>query len=361
MPAEFWTEAARMATCGLMVAAVAVPVALVARALRPKGEQLLPRWKPWRVPWGGFEVVAAFVVVVYLIPPVLFTALEGAGFYRAIYGHSLPATEYGSAVQAPPGEGLDPDLVKEANTIRGLWANVFALPLQLALLWVVARARYPKWKPAILGSGSTAGKVALAVLAWLVVAPVVLAFHATVNELSKEFGLPPQEHPLTKLGARPALDRVLFVLEACVGAPVREELLIRGLLLAWCVGRMRLPGDRVGPQTATRPLLVMVVACAFALLSRNPNAIGFAALLAMGLAVLWRFWRAGARRARAVYATAAFFALMHSTWPNPVPLFVLGLCLGWLAVRTNGILVPVLVHGLFNAVSAVYLLRGGGG
>ena len=33
--------------------------------------------------------------------------------------------------------------------------------------------------------------------------------------------------------------------------------------------------------------------------------------------------------------------------------------LGWLAVRTNGVLVPVVVHGLFNAVSVVYVLRGG--
>jgi membrane protease YdiL (CAAX protease family) len=52
---------------------------------------------------------------------------------------------------------------------------------------------------------------------------------------------------------------------------------------------------------------------------------------------------------------------MHTTWPNPVPLFVLGLGLGWLAVRTNGVLVPILVHALFNAVSAVFLLPGWSG
>jgi membrane protease YdiL (CAAX protease family) len=59
-----------------------------------------------------------------------------------------------------------------------------------------------------------------------------------------------------------------------------------------------------------------------------------------------------------VYATAAFFALLHPVWPNPIPLFALGLGLGYLAVRTNGLLVPVLVHGLFNAVSVVFVLRG---
>ena len=84
----------------------------------------------------------------------------------------------------------------------------------------------------------------------------------------------------------------------------------------------------------------------------------FAVVLAVGLAVVWRVVGTGARRARAVYATAAMFALIHSAWPTPIPLFALGLALGWLAVRTNGILVPVVVHGLFNAVSAVFILRG---
>ena len=39
-------------------------------------------------------------------------------------------------------------------------------------------------------------------------------------------------------------------------------------------------------------------------------------------------------------------------------LFVLGLGLGWLAVWTRGLLVPVLVHGLFNGVSVLFVLRG---
>jgi membrane protease YdiL (CAAX protease family) len=105
----------------------------------------------------------------------------------------------------------------------------------------------------------------------------------------------------------------------------------------------------------------MTAAVGFAARSDHRAALAFAAVLAVGLAAVWRFVRAGARRTRAVYATAALFALVHSTWPNPIPLFVLGLGLGWLAVRTNGVLVPILVHGLFNAVSAVFLLRGGAG
>jgi CNT family concentrative nucleoside transporter len=48
-----------------------------------------------------------------------------------------------------------------------------------------------------------------------------------------------------------------------------------------------------------------------------------------------------------VYASAALFAVVHSAiWPSPIPLFLLGLGLGWLAVRTRGVLAPAIVHGL---------------
>ena len=84
----------------------------------------------------------------------------------------------------------------------------------------------------------------------------------------------------------------------------------------------------------------------------------FAIVLTIGLAVLWNGRRHGRRHYRSVYVSAAFFGLVHSgVWPSPIPLFFLGLGLGWLAVRTRGVLVPIVVHGLFNAVSAVYVLR----
>jgi membrane protease YdiL (CAAX protease family) len=41
-----------------------------------------------------------------------------------------------------------------------------------------------------------------------------------------------------------------------------------------------------------------------------------------------------------------------------VPLFVLGLGLGYLVARTGSILPAVVLHGFFNAVSAVLVLRG---
>jgi len=341
-----------MMTSGLLTAMGAVPVGLLAWAVRPAGEPFLPRWAPWGVPWGGIGVVAAFLLISILLPVAALDFLTHSGFYGAIYGPDFP----------PPGaKDVPPDRAKEASTLRMLWANLISLPFTLGLLWAAARALYPTWKPKPVAS--TAGRVRLAVVAWLAIAPMVLVFNAIVNAVALMFDVTPDAHVLTKFAGRPLLDQVLFALEACVAAPVREEIVFRGILLSWCVGRMKLPGAGVAPVTGARPWFVMLAAMAFAALLSDGRAapVAFAGLLTVGLAVVWRCAHTGARRVRAVYATAALFAVVHtSVWPSPVPLFLLGLGLGWLAVRTNGVLVPVLVHGLFNTVSTVFVLRGGG-
>ena len=65
--------------------------------------------------------------------------------------------------------------------------------------------------------------------------------------------MPPEQHPLTTLANRPVLDHVLFVFEVCVGAPLREEILIRGLMLAWCIGRIRAREANTDLAPRTRP------------------------------------------------------------------------------------------------------------
>jgi len=59
----------------------------------------------------------------------------------------------------------------------------------------------------------------------------------------------------------------------------------------------------------------------------------------------------------ALFGTAVLFACIHtSVWPTPVPLLVLGLGLGLLAQRTQSLVGPIVLHGLFNAISCVQLL-----
>ncbi|AMV27149.1 CAAX amino terminal protease self- immunity [Gemmata sp. SH-PL17] len=339
-------EVVRMATSGAFVAAAVVPVGLIALALRPKGEALLPRWRAFPVPWSGFEVTAAFFVFWLVLPVVILQVLNESGFYQLVYGDDFPQAD---------AKDLDPDFKAETTTLRMLWVGVLGLPLQIAILVLTRYSLYPKWHPRT--NGSVAGQVALAAVAWCAITPVVLVLNWAVNTIAQNLGFPPEQHSLAKLGGRPLRDQVLFVLEACLGAPFREEIVIRGIMLWWCVGRMKLPNGGVSQGTAVRPWIVMFVATAITAQSGKWQPVALACVLTAGLGVLWRFTRTGARRARAVYVTAAFFGLIHTVWPNPIPLFALGLALGWLAVRTNGLLVPVLVHSLFNAVSVVFVLR----
>jgi membrane protease YdiL (CAAX protease family) len=83
----------------------------------------------------------------------------------------------------------------------------------------------------------------------------------------------------------------------------------------------------------------------------------FALVLVAGWVMARRMTR-NRRTVGAVYASASLFALVHSSvWPSPIPLFVFGLGLGWLAVRTRGALAPAIVHGLFNTVSVLFVLK----
>jgi len=75
---------------------------------------------------------------------------------------------------------------------------------------------------------------------------------------------------------------------------------------------------------------------------------------------LWCVQRQRGRRAHpnnglAILGSAILFAAFHSVWPHQIPLFVLGLGLGWLACRTNSLVGVMVVHALFNGVPCVFL------
>ncbi len=191
---------------------------------------------------------------------------------------------------------------------------------------------------------------------WVVIAPAVLVVHAGVNAAFTVLGFAAEEHPLTKIGAdRPVADRAMFVLQAALVAPLLEELLFRGALLGWLVGGKGRPAE----QRVWATLAVAVAVAAVTRVENPASPAAFALVLAGG----WALLRTRTRKRRmlgGVYASAALFAAIHSSvWPTPIPLFGLGLGLGWVAVRTNGVLAPAVVHGLFNAVSVLFVLSGG--
>jgi membrane protease YdiL (CAAX protease family) len=381
VPAEVTSELMRMVACGLRVAAAAVPVGLIAwRVARRSGEPVLPRPKPWRVPWTGFEVFVAFFLLNALVPLILSSALIQSGFYQQVYGPGFytvaeasgPSFESQAAVLGGAAAIAIAEQQAEAAAVRGLWVGLVSLPVQVGILLLGLRLLWPRRH---LGESwhTIPARVVLAVIAWAVLTPIVLLVHTAVNLIFAELGWAATEHPLSRLsGSRPTLDQILFVLQAAVAAPLVEELLFRGSLLGWLVGGRsmfdRVPGTSHRPPADRRvwPVLVIGVVMAvamsregFSMLTPTRGAVIFAVVLLVG----WIGLRQLTRKKRtlgAVYASAALFAVVHSeVWPTPLPLFILGLGLGWLAVRTRGVLAPAIVHGLFNAVSVLFVLRSG--
>ena len=332
MPDNFWNEAARMAGCGLRVAAVAIPVGAIAWGLsRRAGGVVLPRPGRWVAPWGGFELFIVFAFSVAAPMGLVDPILNAAGFYRAVYGAEM--------------------LEKEWTPMRPLWSAAIFAPLWIGFLVLASRLAYPRWRPA---RTSPIGNLAAGVAAWPAIHMVVALVHFAVLSSFLALELKPDSHPLEqsfKEGRLP-VDEALFVVQAAVTAPWLEETLFRGALLPWLLGRRWRSG------------LVMVIALLFAIAeSATSSQLGplcFALVLVSGGVVLRARVRRHRRTIGAIYSSAALFAVVHSSvWPTPIPLFVLGLGLGWLAVRTRSILAPTIVHALFNLVSVLFVLRGG--
>jgi membrane protease YdiL (CAAX protease family) len=71
----------------------------------------------------------------------------------------------------------------------------------------------------------------------------------------------------------------------------------------------------------------------------------------------WTDWKR--RNAQwAIFGSAMVFAIRHFTWPGVIPLFLLGLILGWLAYRTQSLVPSITLHSLFNLVAFLVLWGG---
>jgi membrane protease YdiL (CAAX protease family) len=348
VPQDVLTELGQLALAGAIVAGFAVPLgALAALVARRTGRPIVPPWRRplaplnrYDLPTEGFDFLyfAAYVLVLLMVYPLLADvggrAVEAAGVLSWLYGPNAAPT-------AP---------------LRQIWGNICASPV-LFVGWLAYRD-WSRNRPLLPPLGRFAGNVALGVGVWFVLTPIVFAGNVLASQIALWVGSPPERHPLDELGVGTGIaQHVVFGVSVCLCTPLIEEVLFRGLLVGWAAGRRY------------RWWVLLLLAAGLALLSplaSNQNVAGpvvFIAVLAAGLLIVQRVGRA--RRwpvhvIGSVYATAALFAAGHSAvWPTPIPLFVLGLGLGYLAARTGGIAACVVLHGLFNAVSFVYLLRGG--
>src|SRR5262245_55627517 len=269
-----------------------------------------------------------------------------------------------------------------ANRLVHLVAGLIALPLLVGTWWLViatsggARAAqlgrsFRRWRQ----------ETVLGVVAWLALAPTVYLVNlVTLLIYGALYGSQPPDHPLLDLlrrqGGSHAIS-VLILVESVVAAPIREELFFRGILQPWLCRHPR--GGALGFGWA---LLTGVVLRSAAVTeaggARNLSLAAPAVLVALLIPVAWglsdrlgrpdpraQFWWLAPlanpeRRRRAVlglFGSAVLFANVHSAvWPTPIALLPLGLGLGWLRLRTQRVLVPIVTHALFNAVACLDML-----
>jgi hypothetical protein len=331
-------EIQRMAVAFGLVAGLALPFAVVGWWHRKS-----TRWRVWRSSWSATGV---FVVALgYVMLPALAAAfVEASGGL----GPWLPS-------DAPGGP--------ERLFRLAAFASFLAAPILAYGLSVWVRLVEP---PASSASAANEwlARIGVGALAWFVFTPIVFAVHFVTRWAFEQLGGQADEHPLTKTDiSRDTGLTLLFVASVCFATPLLEELAFRRALVPWLLTR---PARDLPPRVREWSVMGIAFAAAVMIGELRVGPAVFVAVLAAGLWLMFaarRTWhRFPVRTVSAVYVTAALFAAVHSkVWPSPVPLFVLGLGLGWLVVRTRSVVPAVVCHGLFNAVSTVYLLRGGPG
>jgi membrane protease YdiL (CAAX protease family) len=387
---------------------VAVPTLLAILVFRwRRGGPLLsiPRLKMGR--WTGVAV-AGYFILFNLTIYAADRALDYAGVYRRIVtdDSTLPPVKDDNGEEAVSAERLQ-DLRRQNLAVPFGWLAFLAV--SFVLLPLVNETR-------ISQAGMTLSRwqanVALGGIAFLVTTPVIYLILFACRPLT-----PIEPHALELLGRYARMSLVewgAMFASAVLVVPMAEEWYFRGLVQGWlrratfsghclfivmmvvCVGSlivlMKLAnhpapipfiayvaflaiGYGVGVYRLYRPVLREGVgyfaegsdASARPATSTvesdsdpsNPDLFAAerdgVAHHSSGFGPRWPRWKHAAAR-WAIVGSAMFFAILHGAWPHPIPLFALGLVLGWLAYRTQSLLPSIVTHALFNLVSFVTLV-----
>jgi membrane protease YdiL (CAAX protease family) len=344
------------------------------------------RWLPLRrfppVSWTGREVFLVFVTYRFL-PELIVGLLLSIGFFQPLIGPR-------------------PDLEQaNAATIRYIFrcmeiSGPLTLVMMLIIIFTVLYAR-TETRPHHYGLSWARwpGNIATGLTAFVLATPVVLGVYLVLALI-----VPKRPQMLEILGKQTeyAWEWILFGFQTLLMAPLLEEILFRGILQGW-LRRATLFGH----------LVLMTVTVSSASLAvyyhdeeaqadvMDPSPLIFAVVLAAVYGA-WMFrlvrtfalqdaevqsWQpqspdgeegpdddaqpwgndpvrmrrwVEANAALAVYGSAMLFAVGHSlAWPAPVPLFVMGLILGWLSQRSQSLLGTITFHALFNLVAFIVL------
>jgi membrane protease YdiL (CAAX protease family) len=339
-------------------------------------------------PWTGLDLLIALFFVYFFWPALSSQVLHSSGFFERLYGPETvalcypkdrdaePPAEDGDAARtrvallAGPGAAQTDVVLGEARRMARIrlnsWTEAVAFPFRALTVPVVffALSGVPPrriglttlrfWRNVLAGAG-----------VWVVVAPLVFGINGLALFLYLRIDPDAvQEHPLTRLALQPPTNAewALLIFIAVVAAPVIEETVFRGALQPWFAKKPS--GGAAAMAAAFGVTMVMRQTQVFEALRHHGNGLVTAVTPGLFVLALVPLYLLVARRPTlpelpAVFGTALLFASMHAAvWPTPVPLFVLGLALGTLASRTGSLVGPIVLHGLFNAVTCVMLLMG---
>jgi membrane protease YdiL (CAAX protease family) len=287
---------------------------------RMKDGPILP-YEPRRpVPWSGF----------WTLLPIAFVLLV---LYGAI------------SKLLVDGKPEEPDVSASIENLAS--GSLLQLALAGAYLAVAAGTSGAKWSDLGLPNSlrQFVHDVRIGVIAWLAaLAPVYVTQFALVMIFGQ-----PEGHPLINM-LESDTSSLLFLaafLAAVVVAPLCEEVLFRLLLQGWLE---KWEDSELGWRTPVGPPVLLVDEQGEAFRTETvpleepyPPASG-----PIGLPFGWL----------PIMLSSLLFALAHFGYgPDPIPLFLLALILGYVYQRTHRIVPCMVTHALFNGMSLFALWR----
>jgi membrane protease YdiL (CAAX protease family) len=221
-----------------------------------------------------------------------------------------------------------------AEILAGAIASLAAVGTSVAMIFLHAGAR---WRDFGLERRYLLADIRLGGLAFLMLAPPVYGIQ---HLLIQWF---PSKHPLISLLTGQGSPIVFLVVgfSATVVAPLTEEYLFRLLLQGWTEDALATrDAEPVSSRWFSFGRRVRE-------LKHRNNSTGSST---PGTASGWI----------AILVSATLFAALHASHgPDPIPLFLLALGLGYLYQRTHRIVPSITVHFLLNSVTlATFLLQG---
>jgi membrane protease YdiL (CAAX protease family) len=304
-----------------------------ARALRRwrAGESILPLEPRRPVPWGLFDVI--FTVFLFLV-------IQGIALL--LVRHSFKVDLSLDLVKMTPSE-------RATVLLSGAVSSLLTAAISLGVIMLRTRAG---WSDMGIVARQVASDVRLGVAAFLMLAPPVYAVQMLlVQWLSSQ-------HPLIEL-LKENPDPLFLAISgfsAVLVAPVAEEYFFRVLVQGWlekaiAIGR-RLPSvplaENVDDEMGEDEYQVEWDKNLYA--PPGPDGVPKKEEV-MPNAVLGHHSE-GRVLPVPIVTSAAVFAAMHASHgPDPIPLFLLAIGLGYLYQRTHRILPCIVVHFLLNACS----------